>query len=343
LYKKTKKNKHLFILTPDYQQFKLKFVFITLNAIHKISNELVSLDFSYEIHTSMILSMTGYGAASTSFLDKNFSFEIKTLNSKTGDFRIKLPAGLGEKEIWIRKMISDAVSRGRVEASFTIEAPNYFGEYQINTELIKKYYQQLHDLQNELGIPESDLINAIMRIPNVIGTDSLNLTEEEWHHAEQVIIRGLQNLNIFRAEEGRVTARELELRVQNICALLTRIEPLESNRIRRIKDRLRKNLEEFIVQEKIDLNRFEQEILYYLEKIDISEEKLRLGQHCDYFLQLLHNDDEQVGKILNFISQEMGREINTLGSKAQDSEMQQIIVMMKDDLEKIKEQLANIL
>ena len=291
----------------------------------------------------MILSMTGFGAACSSYNDKTFSFEIKTLNSKTGDFRIKLPAGLGEKEIWIRKIITESVSRGRVEASFTIEAPDYFGEYQINTDLIKKYYQQLSLLQSELEVPQSDLINAIMRIPNVIGTDTLELSTDEWKHAESVIIRGLQNLNIFRAEEGRVTAHELELRVKSILDLLIAIEPLEASRISRIKDRLRKNLDEFIIQEKIDLNRFEQEILYYLEKIDISEEKLRLNQHCEYFLQQLRNDEEQVGKILNFISQEMGREINNLGSKAQDSSMQQVIVKMKDELEKIKEQLANIL
>lgn len=290
----------------------------------------------------MILSMTGYGRESVLINGVSYNIELKTLNAKSTDIRTKIPSNFTEKEMAMRKLITDEIVRGRIELNISTGEDRGTDDFNINTKLMTRYFNQLKNHQEELGISNSDIFAAVMRIPSV--TDSLSepITEEDYQLIEKGLKAAIQTLNQFRIDEGKVLEEELASRVQNILTNLDLIVPLEAQRISKIKERIKKNFEEFIALEKIDLNRFEQEILYYVEKIDIAEEKLRLRQHCTYFIEQMGNA-ETPGRILAFISQEMGREINTLGAKAQHSEIQQHIVGMKDELEKIKEQLANII
>lgn len=291
----------------------------------------------------MILSMTGYGRSQVALGDVFYTVEIKALNSKTTDIRCKIPSNFAEREMQIRKLITDEIVRGRIEFNIFVGDEGTADDYTINTALLMKYFQQLKGLQNQIQISDSDIFTAIMRIPSVTQTTAFPLSDDDFVLVENAIREAISALSRFRKAEGDQLAADLRSRVKGICDRIETIGPLEEGRILKIRERMRKNLEDFIQTERIDENRFEQEIIYYLERIDITEEKVRLTQHCNYFLQQLNNDDTQVGKILSFISQEMGREINTLGAKAQDSELQQMVVQMKDELEKIKEQLANLL
>ncbi|HPK09167.1 MAG TPA: YicC family protein [Saprospiraceae bacterium] len=291
----------------------------------------------------MLYSMTGYGSATGQVGETTVFVEIKTLNSKSTDLRVKLPLMLNSQEHVIRKILLDEVIRGRIECIITIENLDGSGSELINKKLFESYFKEIKDLQKKLGISEGDITQTILRIQDVVGTGSDELDPAILKATETACIDAAKSLNKFREEEGAVIGQDLTERIRIITELIPAIEPHEVDRIPKIRERILKNLEEFKKIESVDHNRFEQEILFYLEKLDISEEKVRLRQHCKYFLEEMHSPEIQIGRKLNFISQEIGREINTLGSKAQHLEIQQIVVMMKDELEKIKEQIANVL
>jgi uncharacterized protein (TIGR00255 family) len=230
-----------------------------------------------------------------------------------------------------------------VDLSIYQEGENGNAEFLFNAKLFKMYYAEIEKTTQDLGVKDADIFSAVMRIPAVISSGAEQVNDEEWNLVSEAISKATVELTQFRLKEGRVLALDLKQRVLTIKENILKIQLFEAARMERLRERLKRNMEEFLSSEKVDANRFEQEIMYYLERIDITEEKIRLDQHCDYFLDQMIKDDPQVGKMLSFISQEMGREINTMGSKAQDSDIQQLVIIMKDELEKIKEQLANIL
>lgn len=290
----------------------------------------------------MVLSMTGYGQASNQFKDKTIKVEIKSLNGKTSDIRCKVPGSYKEKEIQLRKHLMDKAYRGKFDFTLTIESDKGDDEYGLNKALFKKYYSEITELKEELAIESGDIIQTILRIPNVVGAINEEVDEEEWAVVLDTTNDAIKALNNFRAEEGTAADKDLREAANSITSLLDQVEPYEIGRIETLKERFRKNLEEFQTDEKVDRNRFEQEIIYYLEKLDINEEKVRLAQHCKYFFEVMESGTPAIGKKLGFIAQEMGREINTLGAKANEKNIQQMVVSMKDALEKIKEQVANI-
>jgi len=290
----------------------------------------------------MLLSMTGYGRSSRRYGDKNISVEIKSLNGKTSDLRLRVPANFKEKEIAIRKIILKGCSRGKIDANIEITSESGEDGYGLNKTLFTRYLNELEGLEIPKG-NNSDYVQAILRIPNVIKSEDKELDEGEWDVIKEVTNEALANLKNFRKEEGDMTKVDFHTRVTSIQNNLEQIAPFESRRVDKLKERLKSKLEEYISNEKVDQNRYEQEVIYYLEKLDINEEKVRLSQHCKYFLEILENEGSEKGKKLGFISQEMGREINTLGAKAQDADIQQRVVGMKDELEKIKEQVLNII
>lgn len=291
----------------------------------------------------MILSMTGYGKGAEIFDGKEITVEIKSLNGKTSDVRLRVPNAYKQKEMELRKLVINHALRGKIDFSIKIGAGFDDDEFVINTPLIKKCAAELKTIQNELELSNTDILQSIMRIPNAVISNELEVTDEEWEAIKKATLLALDQLKDFRKEEGNSLKEDFVLRVTNINNLLDAVEPHEKERVEKLKERLTKNLNQYVKDENVDQNRFEQEIIYYLEKIDITEEKVRLKQHCIYFIDTLNNSDEEVGKKLGFISQEIGREINTLGAKAQNSDIQKIVVNMKDELEKIKEQLANII
>lgn len=289
----------------------------------------------------MLLSMTGYGRASNTFDSKIIIAEVRSLNSKFTDMRIKIPANFREKEHHFRRLISERIERGKVD--LTIEVKSMQGDegFGLNVPLFKRYYQELSAIADTMDMPKDGLMAAILRIPNVIMTEEGEMKEEEWKVVEKTLEEALANFDAFRKAEGAVIEEDMRLRVSNIRSALQLVDPFEQERILLLRNRMRQNLEEFMNKENIDENRFEQEVIFYLEKIDITEEKVRLEQHCNYFLEQLVSNVVSKGRTLSFISQEMGREINTLGAKAYSADIQKLVVKMKDDLEKIKEQVAN--
>lgn len=291
----------------------------------------------------MLLSMTGYGRAHGTFGDKTISAELRALNSKMTDIKLRLPGDYKEKEVEIRKMISDHAERGKIDFVLDIQNADGAATVSLNTGLFKGYFKALTELAGELKMDHGDLMQTILRIPNVVATPTGEIDEDEWTAICETINRALEALHIFRKHEGKALEADLRLRVANIMLLLTEVAPFERERFTRMRERLRTNMEEGFGKENLDSNRFEQEILYYLEKMDVTEEKVRLEQHCKYFLEQIEQKNQSAGRTLNFISQEMGREINTLGAKAYDADIQRLVVQMKDELEKIKEQLANVL
>ena len=290
----------------------------------------------------MLLSMTGYGRASQTLSDRTITIELRSLNSKFTDIRFKLPQNYKSKEPDLRKKIIGAAQRGKIDISIDLQSTNGDGQYALNQALFTKYYTELSNLQNQLGMPEGDLMQAILRLPNIVASDSNTVSEEEWNEVSVVLDAALEKFKEFRHEEGKAMEKDCILRIENIVNFLTELAPFEKERAEKLRTRIQQNMEEYVGKDNIDANRFEQEILYYLEKIDVTEEKVRLEQHCKYFLEVLEAKNTQKGRKLSFISQEMGREINTLGSKANSSEIQRIVVKMKDDLEKIKELVANV-
>lgn len=291
----------------------------------------------------MVLSMTGYGRGEASNGDISYQVEIKTLNSKSTDIRCKLPDGFVQEEILIRQVIQDKVMRGRIEVIVSDTSHATAKSIDLDEGLIKAYYYTLKKIADDLGQDTSQLLPTILRNQDLLKGNSTKLTDTQWAVVKEALDSAIIDLDVFRTTEGSVLADELRSRSRNIAQLLSTVDVHEKARIVKLREKLQKNLEDFVQKDKVDQNRFEQEVIFYIEKLDITEEKIRLDQHCTYFEEQLDNDDAQSGKVLNFISQEIGREINTLGAKAQDSDLQQIVVAMKDELEKIKEQLANIL
>lgn len=291
----------------------------------------------------MIKSMTGYGKAESLLPDKKLTIEIRTLNSKQLDTNTRIPSLYKEKELEIRKLITNALERGKVECSFFYELSGEASSGTINEPVVKNYYQQLSHIAGDLGVKNSqELLSIVMRMPDTLRNDRTELEDEEWNLVKESLKQALGQVNGFRHQEGESLDADLRERVAAISARLADVEKLEGERIARIKERIGNNLTEFLGKENLDENRFEQELIFYIEKLDISEEKVRLANHCSYFLETMENEGP-VGKKLGFISQEMGREINTLGSKANHAEIQRLVVVMKDELERIKEQILNVL
>lgn len=291
----------------------------------------------------MILSMTGFGQSKCDHQGKVIRVEIKSLNARATEVRCKLPNAYRDREMELRKQVMDALQRGKLDLTITVDGFSNEDNAFINAEAFKKFYKELNAIRHELNIKDGDILQAILRIPNVIGQNDEFADEDEWALVQNIVNEAIENIKKFRIDEGLVLRKDLILRIHNIENHLTAIAPFEAVRLDRIKDRLKKNMEDFVQKLQVDQNRYEQEILYYIEKLDIHEEKVRLAQHCAYFIEELDHVDDQKGRKLSFIAQEIGREINTIGAKANDSDIQQFVVMMKDELEKLKEQLANIL
>ncbi len=254
---------------------------------------------------------------------------------------MKIPSNFREKEHFLRKFLTEEVERGKIDLSIEVKSLSGDDGFGLNAPLFKKYYQALVGLADEVGGDKDGIIAAILRVPNVIVSEEGDVDEDGWGNIQETIKEALDNFNKFRKAEGMAMEKDLRLRVSNIHDSLKEVDPFETGRVTRLRNRLKKNLEEFMGKENVDENRFEQEVLFYLEKIDITEEKVRLAQHCSFFIEQIDADKTSKGRKLSFISQEMGREINTLGAKAYSVEIQRIVVRMKDDLEKIKEQVAN--
>jgi len=290
----------------------------------------------------MLQSMTGFGKASGQFKGKKINCEIKSLNSKGCDLFLRIPSVYKSKELEARKRISDSLVRGKIDCAISIENLSEGSQNTINKELVSNYYAELKALSESLSIPLNDPFSVLLRMPEVFATQQDELDEEEWQLVEKLIDEALKNHIDFRNNEGAILTQELSARIESISQLLKQIPQYEKLRIDSIKSRIESNLEEFLGGTQLDKNRFEQELIYYIEKIDISEEKLRLSQHLDYFIETM-NQKESQGRKLGFITQEIGREINTLGSKSYHAEMQKLVVNMKDELEKIKEQILNTL
>lgn len=287
--------------------------------------------------------MTGYGLASASFARVKYTVELKSLNSKFLELSLKLPKAFSDKEFSVRNACAKLLERGKISLVFHAEyADVTMKAATINQDLLKNYYTQLKSISTDLDDPAENLLQLALNFPNVIQYETDEASEEEWKQVHQVFEEALANFENFRMDEGQVLKKDLVLRINNILSGMKLVEAQESNRILVIRNRLNQYLEQAIAKEHIDRNRFEQELIFYIDKLDITEEKIRLKSHCDYFLQVLDDPDAN-GKKLGFISQEIGREINTMGSKANDAHIQQLVVGMKEELEKIKEQLLNVL
>ena len=291
----------------------------------------------------MIFSMTGYGKATCTLPQKKVNIEIRSLNSKQLDINSRIPGLYREKEIEIRNKISRRLFRGKVDFSFFVEADTPDRVTKINQQIIESYFQQLKPVAQKLNIDQtSDFLRVIMPLPDTTKTEQAELDEQEWTELAKSIDSAIDDIITFREQEGEALYREVTQRINNIRKLLTEIEPHEKERIEKIKERVKDGLKAITDKNSIDENRFEQELIYYIEKLDITEEKVRLTNHLNYFIETL-DSDKPVGKKLGFISQEIGREVNTLGSKANDAALQRIVIQMKDELEKIKEQILNVL
>ena len=291
----------------------------------------------------MLYSMTGFGRAEQTIGDKNYLVEIRSLNGKQFDLRLTLPALLKPFEFDIRNKLSEGLLRGSVECIIQIKMNGASKPISINTDLAKSYYEPVAKLAADLSIATGDILSTILKLPEVIVPTTETLTPEDWEKFRLVLADAISLLNQHRLNEGASLEKDLLLRVANIEEQQTLIASLEPQRRVRVKDNLRKLLEEQVGKENYDSNRLEQELIYYIEKIDISEEQVRLKNHCDYFRSILSDAEAAKGKKLSFILQEFGREINTTGSKANDVLIQQAVILMKDELEKAKEQVLNIL
>jgi uncharacterized protein (TIGR00255 family) len=291
----------------------------------------------------MIKSMTGYGVASFDAGSAKYTVEIKSLNSKFLELTLRLPKMFSDKEFQLRNDCNKQIERGKVSLSITVEqqtgAVKAAG---INTELLKQYFEQLKAVSVELNEPSGNLLQLALGLPEVVKYDEETVSEDEWKIVEKTFNQAVVAFQQFRSDEGNVLEQDLKYRIGIILENLKLVEIEEPKRIPVIRERLNQFLNEAINREAIDQNRFEQELIYYIDKLDITEEKIRLKTHCDYFVETLKNADAN-GKKLGFIAQEIGREVNTLGSKANDAAIQKLVVGMKEELEKIKEQLLNVL
>ncbi|MBP5723790.1 MAG: YicC family protein [Bacteroidales bacterium] len=291
----------------------------------------------------MIQSMTGFGRAVAELPGKNVVVEVKSLNSKQLDLNSRVASIYRDKDLEIRNYISSQLVRGKIDVLVYLEAKEGVTERILQESLVKTYYEKISNLANELRAENFSPMDAVMRLPEVWSTDNQQLADEsEWKSVMAAVVDATKRIATYRANEGEALDRDLRANIQTIKDLLASIETYEKARVPSIRERIEQSLREFIDSDKIDKNRLEQEMIFYLEKLDINEEKVRLAQHCKYFLDTM-DSDEFAGKKLNFIAQEMGREINTMGSKSNDADMQRIVVQMKDNLEKIKEQVLNVL
>lgn len=292
----------------------------------------------------MILSMTGYSKAVVTYKEKKISVEIKSLNSKNFDLSTRIAPLYREKEMEVRQTLANLLERGKVDFSLWIEKDAALDATPINVQLVKNYYQQIKNIATEIGIPEpNDWFSTLLHLPDVTTKTEIEILEEdEWNVTKQAINKAVECLIDFRKQEGAALERKFHEKINNIEALLKSIEPYEESRVPKIKEKIIEGLEQ-VAKVDYDRNRLEQELIYYIEKLDINEEKQRLANHLNYFRETMQEKGHGVGKKLGFIAQEMGREINTTGSKSNQAEMQNIVVKMKDELEQIKEQVLNVL
>jgi uncharacterized protein (TIGR00255 family) len=291
----------------------------------------------------MLKSMTGFGRSEQRVGDKTFLIDIKSLNGKQFELQLKMPAFLKPFEFNIRKVLSEGLIRGTIDCMINLKETGNARPVTINTDLAKAYFLPLKQLADELKLDTSDLLGTIVKLPEVITPTSDTLTEDEWNQFEAALKNAIGALNHHRADEGKSLVRDLELRIDNILFHQKNIDELEPVRKQKIREGITRLLEENVGKENYDGNRLEQELIYYIEKIDITEEQVRLKNHCAYFKSVLQEEDPSKGKKLSFILQEVGREINTTGSKAYDATIQKSVVLMKDELEKAKEQVLNVL
>ncbi len=290
----------------------------------------------------MIRSMTGYGKASGDYKSKTISVEIKSLNSKFFDLNLRLPHPYKDKEMDLRSLLLKEAERGKMDVMITMESDLSQQENLLNREIIKSLLTDLKAVKKEFSLPDDNLLQIVMQMPQVINTDADEADEDEWKYIASMISQAIEKFNLFRQREGQNLQQDISQRMNLILQLLEQITPFEEGRINAVRSKLINSLKSLGANIETDKNRFEQELIYYLEKLDITEEKVRLAEHCRYFLSML-NDENNNGKKLGFIMQEIGREINTIGSKANDVDIQRKVVEMKDEAEKIKEQLSNIL
>lgn len=291
----------------------------------------------------MIKSMTGFGRAEQTVNDKTYLVEIKSLNGKQFEMNLKIPPLLKPYEFDVRNLLQESLLRGTIECFITIKQNGSSKPVVINTDLIKAYYKQIDELATDLKIDTNSVLSALLRLPEVVTPSNEVLGENDWAELKKVIDVALDELNRHREDEGLSLEKELILRIKNINDQEEEILKLEPKRKQRMKADLIQQLEENAGKENYDANRMEQELIYYIEKIDIREEQVRLKNHCEYFKTILNGKEEAKGKKLAFVIQEIGREINTTGSKAYDSDIQKCVVLMKDELEKAKEQIFNVL
>jgi uncharacterized protein (TIGR00255 family) len=289
----------------------------------------------------MIQSMTGYGKAELNLTNANFTIEVRSLNSKQIDANVKMSSIYRDKEIGLRKLLSEKLQRGKIELSIWRESSDSSVKYTLNTELIKEYFSQIHEVTSSLSINSSNIMPSLLKMPEVLVKGEEKAEDNEWEEIAKGIDIAIGNILQFRLDEGEKLEADITARINKLSTLLIDIKPFAKGRIEKVKKSLADKLAE-IDTKNIDENRFEQELIYYLEKQDITEEQVRLEVHLSYFVETMKANAPN-GKKLGFISQEIGREINTIGSKSSDAEMQKIVVQMKDELEKIKEQLLNIL
>lgn len=286
--------------------------------------------------------MTGYGSAKGTVGTQSVTVEIRSLNSKFLELNVRLPLQFRDKELEIRADVGKLLERGKADLNVSIDNNELAKRSTVNKEIFLAYYEDLKSLATETGMSDDNMLDAILKLPAVLNSEKSEMDEEQWKQLKALIQTAVEQFNLFRSNEGNVLEQDVTQRLNAIENAVPQLEQYEQARIESVRARLHKSVNELKDQLNIDTNRFEQELIYYIEKLDISEEKVRLKSHCDYFLQTM-NSKEANGKKLGFITQEIGREINTIGSKANDANMQRIVVEMKDELEKLKEQLANVL
>ncbi len=289
----------------------------------------------------MLKSMTGFGKATKEFDDKTINVEIRSLNSKSMDLSLRISNMYREYELGLRNEIAKLLERGKVDLSVYVESKHQELPVEVNTELAKEYHKKLKQLAQDLNEPTDNLLSQILKMPDVLKAERREPNENEWKDIMSVIKIAIDSINKFRDDEGKSIEKDFKRQIATIEDCLEKIKKFDTERIKHIRERISNNLNEMIGAEKVDKNRFEQELIFYIEKLDINEEKVRLKTHLDYFLKTMM--EPAGGRKLNFIAQEIGREINTIGSKANDAEMQKLVVLMKDELEKIKEQTSNVL
>ena len=293
--------------------------------------------------SAMLQSMTGYGKAEGSYQNKNITIEIRALNSKQSDINIKTPPVLREKELDLRKKIGDKLDRGKINCLVAYEVSGKEQAATLNNPVIKSYIKQIKRISEDMRVEfDSRLLQAALQMPEAYENEEEELDEQEWQVVWKTLEEALDEVVRFRKQEGAAVEKDFHGRIGQLETYLQQIEPYEQARVERIREKMQEKLKAYLNNFEVDQNRFEQELVYYLEKLDITEEKVRLRNHFSYFRDLLAQE-EPVGKKLNFLTQEIGREINTIGSKSNDFEMQRLVVQMKDELEKIREQVMNVL